>query len=353
MVLEQPGQFRERLLPIPAVGPDEFLLKVDLVAICGGDPIEYEGRNRKAHYPLLLGHEVVGHIEQVGDEAAERHSIGPGSRVVVEPYIGCRACDRCAAGAYQFCRQGLVYGVTIPCSRPPYLWGAYSEYLYGAPGARVHRIEEAVPAEAAVLTSVIANGVRWVRTRGRGRVGEPILILGAGAQALASVIVSREAGLSPIVVAARGRHPNKLELATRYGADVVVDVDTGDALERIGAALAGRDLPLAVEATGAEEMIALAIAALGPSGRLVLAGTRGGLPASIDIDAVVFKEIDVLGGLGQAHDTELATTIVNSRRYPIEEMVSLILPLTDADDAIHMVIEGRGGAVRIALDPAR
>jgi threonine dehydrogenase-like Zn-dependent dehydrogenase len=353
VVLEEPGRFQERSLPVPAVGPEEFLLRVELVSICGGDPIEYEGRNRKAHYPLLLGHEVVGRVEALGELAAARHGIVVGSRVSVEPYIACRTCDHCLSGDYQFCRAGLVYGVTIPCTRPPFLWGAYSEYLYGAPGARVHRIEDDVPREAACLTSVVANGVRWVRTRGRGQVGEPVLILGSGAQALASVIVADAAGLSPIVVAARGRHRHKLDLAMRFGANAIVEVDEPGALERITGTLEGRDLPLAVEATGAEEMIALAVAALGPRGRLVLAGTRGGAPASLDIDAMVFKELDVLGGLGQAHDTELAAQIVNSRRYPIEAMLSMTLPLGEADEGIHIVMEGRGGPVRVGLDPAR
>ncbi len=353
VVLEEPRRFREQAFPLPQVGDEEFLLRVELVSVCGGDPIEYEGRNRKAHYPLILGHEVVGRIDAIGDAAARRHRVEPGSRVVVEPYIACRVCDRCTAGNYQFCREGMVYGVTIPSTRLPHLWGAYAEYLYGAPGARIHLIDDSVPREAACLTSVIANGVRWVRTRGRARVGEAVLIMGAGAQALASVIVAKEAGLRPIVVAARARHRNKLELASRFGADVVVDTTSPDALAQILEALAGLDLPLAVDATGAEEMIALAISALGPSGRLVLAGTRGGLPASLDIDGIVFKEIDVVGGLGQAHDTELAATIVNGRRFAIEEMMSLTLPLGQADEAIHRVIEGRDGAIRIALDPAR
>ncbi len=352
-VLERPGQIAERRFPIPEVTDREFLLRVQLVSVCGGDPIEYEGRNRKTHYPLILGHEVVGHIEAIGEAASRRHGVEVGSRVVVEPYIACQACDRCLAGDYQFCREGLVYGVTVPATRPPYLWGAYSAFMYGAPGARIHRIDEEVPAGAACLTSVIANGVRWVRTRGRAQTGEPILILGAGAQALASVIVAREAGLSPIIVAARSRHAHKAELAKRFGADLTLDSAAADVLDQITEALDGRDLPLAIEATGAEEMMGLGVAALGPRGRMVLAGTRGGLAAGLDVDAIVFKEIDVLGGLGQAHDTELAARIVNSRRYPIEEMLTVTLPLEEADRAIRMVRDGSEGAIRVGLDPWR
>lgn len=352
MVLEEPGRLREHQFPLPAVGDDDFLLRVEMVTICGGDPIEFQGRNRKTRYPLILGHEVVGRIEKIGRDAAARHGVEVGTRVMVEPYIACRVCDYCLAGAYQFCRQGSVYGVTVRSDEPPHLWGAYSEYLYGAPGARVHRIDDTVPATAACLTSVVGNGVRWVRTRGRGRVGESILVLGAGVQALATVIVAKEAGLSPIIVVARGRNPRKLELARRYGADLVIDVDGEDVSARIAEVLRGRSLDLAVECTGAERMMAIGVAALGPFGRLVLAGTRGGQPAALDIDGIVFKEIEVIGGLGQAHDTELAAEIVNGRRYAIDEMVTHTFPLREAERGMELSMNGGDSEIHIGLDPA-
>ena len=99
-------------------------------------------------------------------------------------------------------------------------------------------------------------------------------------------------------------------------------------------------------------MIAIGVAALGPFGRLVLAGTRGGQPAALDIDGIVFKEIEVIGGLGQAHDTELAAQIVNSRRYPIEDMVTNTFPLADAERAMELFMNGGDRAIHVALDPA-
>lgn len=353
IVLEGPGRFLERTFPLPRIGPDEFLLRVEMVTICGGDPIEFEGRNRKTRYPLILGHEVVGRIAEIGDVAAARHRVAVGSRVVVEPYIACRACDRCLAGAYHFCREGMVYGVTVPSDRPPHLWGAYGEHLYGPPGARVHPIGEEVPASAACLTPVVGNAVRWIRTRGRGRVGESVAVLGGGVQALATILVAKDAGLAPIIVVARGTNLRKLELARRYGADVVIEAQRPDAADAVAEALGGRDLDLAVECTGAEAMLALGIRLLGPGGRLVLAGTRGGRAAMVDIDGVVFQEIELIGGLGQAHDTELAAEIVNGRRYPIEEMVTHVFPLSATPQAFDLFMGRRDGVIHVALDPDR
>ncbi len=98
-------------------------------------------------------------------------------------------------------------------------------------------------------------------------------------------------------------------------------------------------------------MIGLAVDALGFGGRLVQAGTRGGAAASLDLDAIVFKEIDFVGGLGQAGDTEPAARIVNSGRYPIEEMVTHTFPLARAEEAMRLFMEGRDGVIHVALDP--
>jgi threonine dehydrogenase-like Zn-dependent dehydrogenase len=212
---------------------------------------------------------------------------------------------------------------------------------------------KAVPAEAACLTSVVANAVRWIHTRGVATAREPVLILGGGVQALGSVIVAREAGLGPIVVVARARNPRKIELARTYGADAVIDAESDDVVRQIRKFIDQGSLTLTIECTGAQSMIDLGVEALDVGGRLVQAGTRGGESATVDIDAVVFKELELRGGLGQAGDTELAAEIVNSRRYPVEEMVTHVFPLSHVEDAMSTFMEGRNDVIHVALDPSR
>jgi threonine dehydrogenase-like Zn-dependent dehydrogenase len=351
MVLEKPGLFVPQQFAVPELRPDEFLVRVELVTICGGDLIEYVGGNRKAKYPLLMGHELVGTVERIGADAAETHGVGVGDRVSVEPYLRCGECDACRGGQYHFCAKGLTYGVTIPSTREPHLWGGYSQYLYGAPGARVHKIGPDVPAAAAALTSVIANGVRWIRTRGQVSVGEGVLIAGLGVQALSSIIVASLAGASPIVVACRETDPDRLALAREYGADLIFNTDELQSSETLRQKLRDLNLNIAIECTGADLLYQIAIDALRFGGRLVAAGTRGGKLLTLDLDGVVFKELTVLGGLGQAGDTELAATIVNSQRFAVEKMVTQVLPLAQADDAIQMCLAEREDVIHVGLDP--
>jgi len=352
MVLVKPRQMEMRDFAVPGIDDGSFLLRVNLVTICGGDPIEYEGRNVKAHYPMILGHEMVGTIEKIGDAAARRYKVDVGDRVSVEPYILCGHCEYCLSGYYQFCTNSKIYGVNMSCETPPHLWGAYGEYLYGAPGSKVHKIDPAVPDEAAALSSVLGNGVRWVRTKARVKFGESVVVLGAGAQGLATVIAAREAGANPIIVVGREANKIKWTLAREFGAHHLVDLDeTESPLARVRELTAGRLADVVVECTGAEALMQLGLELVRPVGRYVMIGTCGYDRRALTTDIIVFKEIQVLGGLGQSWDTEPAVQIINRRKYPIEKMITHVFPLEQADQALRYFMTRPDQAVRVAIKP--
>ena len=352
MVLVEPYKMEMREFDIPAIGPDEFLLKVDLVSICGGDPIEYEGRNVKAHYPMILGHEVVGTIAEIGEAAAQTYGVQQGDRVNVEPYILCGECEYCLSGYYQFCRNSKVYGVNMSCETPPHIWGAYGEYMYGAPGSKVHKIADDVPDEAAVLASVLGNGVRWIRTKAQVKFGEHVVIMGAGAQGLASVIAAKEANAGSIIVVGREDMRLKWELAEEYGADHLVDLDDIDEPVTVVRDLLGGSMAdVVVECTGAASMMEMALDMVRPTGRYILIGTTGFAKTPLTTDKIVFKELTVYGGLGQSWDTEPAVQIINSRKYAIEKMITHVFPLEEAQQALEYFMNNPDKALRVAIKP--
>jgi threonine dehydrogenase-like Zn-dependent dehydrogenase len=352
MVLVRPRLMEQREFDVPEIDDDSFLLRVNLVTICGGDPIEYEGRNVKAHYPMILGHEMVGTIEKIGDRAAKRHGVNVGDRVNVEPYILCGECDYCLNGYYQFCVNSKVYGVNMSCETPPYLWGAYGEYMYGAPGSKVHKIAADVPNEAAALSSVLGNGVRWIRTKGQVKSGESVAVLGAGAQGLATIIAAREAGAHPIIVVGREENRFKWTLAHEFGAHHLIDLyEVRNPLARVRELNGGSLADVVVECTGAEAMMQLGLELVRPVGRYVMIGTCGYDRRALITDMVVFKEIQILGGLGQSGDTEPAVQIINRRTYPIERMITHVFPLEQAVEALRFFMNRPDQTVRVAIKP--
>lgn len=350
-LLEAPRRIVMREFPIPEIHDDEFLLRVEQVSICGGDPIEYEGRNPKTRLPLILGHEMVGFIDAIGPKAEQMYGVRPGDRVTVEPYIACGHCLYCLRGYYQFCTSSRVYGVNVPATEPPYLWGAYGHYMYGAPGSRVHKVDPAVPAGSACLSPVLGNGVRWIRTKAQVKFGESVVVLGAGAQGLVTVVAAKEAGAGQVIVVGRERNWQKWELAKEYGATHLVDMDQVDARPEVSRITGGQWADVVVETTGASPMIRLGVDLVRPMGRYVMIGTCGFNETALVTDKIVFKELQIFGGLGQSLDVEEAVRIINSRRYALEKMITQIFPLEKTDEAMRFYMTGGEDVFRVAIRP--
>src|SRR4051794_3605227 len=112
LVLTQPRRLESREFPLPDVGPDDGVLRVDACGLCGTDHEQFTGE-LWGGFAFVPGHEIVGTIEAVGDAAAARWGGAPGDGVAVEVFQSCRNCDACRAGEYRRCaRHGLrdMYG---------------------------------------------------------------------------------------------------------------------------------------------------------------------------------------------------------------------------------------------------
>src|SRR5262245_64905734 len=108
MVLTAPRKLEPRELPIPDVGRDRALLRVEICGICGSDYEQFEGALRTPT-PVIPGHEPLGVIEAIGDVAARRLGVDVGDRVAVENMISCRYCPACLSGRAQLCERRRIY----------------------------------------------------------------------------------------------------------------------------------------------------------------------------------------------------------------------------------------------------
>ena len=352
MVLYEPFKMELREFNYPQITPDEMIVKVDLVSICGGDPIEFQGRNVKTSLPLILGHEMVGTVAEVGKIASDIYQVREGDKVSVEPYVICGHCKYCLSGYYQLCEQSKIYGVNISSDTPPHLWGAYGEYMFIAPGSKVHKIKEGVKDEAAVLSSVLGNGVRWIRTKGKVKFGETVVIIGAGAQGLVTILAAKEANAGKVIVIGKEDLQLKWDLAKEFGATHFIDLAKDDQpMKSVQDITVGRLADVVVECTGVPQLVELGLDLIRPRGRYVLVSTNGFSKVPLTTDKIVFKEIDLLGGLGQSWDTEPAIDLINAKRYPLEKMITHTFPLEKAQDAMLFFIENNDKALRVAIKP--
>jgi 2-desacetyl-2-hydroxyethyl bacteriochlorophyllide A dehydrogenase len=347
VVQTAPRKLEFRDLPLPEIGDDDGLLRMEACGICGSDYEQYEGV-LPVRLPVVPGHEPVGRIEQIGPRLAERWGVKVGDRVAVETLL--------PTGEGLFSGGGLsAYGY-LSVDRPPGLWGGYAEYLYLAPNSVLHRVSESVSPEIATLFNPLGAGFRWAVAMPQLKPGETIVVLGPGQRGLASVIAAKEAGAGQVIVTGLSGDEHKLALAREFGADLTVNVETEELRGVVREATDGQGADVVIDVTAyATEAVTQAIDLARRGGRVVLAGTKGQKPvADFFSDRVVVKELTVLGALGVDYDGyDRAVRLIESGKFPLEKMHTHTMPLDEAERALDMLAGKIPGeeAIHIALVP--
>lgn len=172
----------------PDIKQNEVLIKVITVGICGSEIHAYDGSHPFRKPPSILGHEVVGVIEQVGSNVFD---LVEGDKVTVEPQYSCNECVYCLKGDYHLCNKKVVLGTEA--------WpGGFAEYMT-APASTVYKLPKELPSHIGVLTEPLAVGVHAVRLA-NVKKGDKVAILGSGPIGLLVSVAAREAGADVVVI---------------------------------------------------------------------------------------------------------------------------------------------------------
>lgn len=336
-----PGKIEIKEFPVPEkFGPDDGLLRVEMAGVCGGDPGRFYGKGSPyLVFPLIMGHEIVGRIEEIGEALGAGFKVKKGDRVVIESVTRCNKCYYCLIGEYQQCDMQMSYGTLVSSDRPPHLWGAYGQYMYIAPGSVIHKISEEMPGEAAVcISAVLANGIRWVRNIGKATIGSCVVVQGVGPQGFAGIIAAKESGAKPVIATGLTADKKRFELAKEFGADLTVNVEKEDLVDIVKELTRGRGADLALDVTGNRAAMDASLKVLRKQGTLVYAGRAGKEPIPMPVDDMISREITFRGVFSHnITGVAPAVKLAESRKYPIEKMVTHHFPLEKSEDAVKMV----------------
>jgi threonine dehydrogenase-like Zn-dependent dehydrogenase len=346
--------------PLPHIGDDEALVRIEASGVCGTDLDFFHGelspgptQPKDFTYPLILGHEPVGVIEQIGRRAAQRWGVDVGDRVTAN-YYTCGKCKACLAGRLDSCTDEIAGFGRTPTALAPSLWGSWSEYLYLPPPSSVAKFTQPLPATTAALYNAFGGAWAWSVERSGLQPGQSVAIIGPGQRGLAAIVATRDHGADFVAVVGRGRNPYKLDLARFLGADLAVNADVEDPVQVIRDATNG-GVDVVVDLTPDLSTFPLAMLLARRGGTVVEASRkRGKNLESWCPDVIIERSLTVVGAYGQSERAKReGIRLVESGNYPVERLVTHTFRLEDASEALA-TLEGLypdRQAVNVVLTP--
>src|SRR6266481_3404505 len=249
-----PLQMREFALP-SRLEPGAALVRTEMAAVCGTDVHLWKGE-LPITLPIILGHETVGRIEQLGDGLDRDWTGQPlnaGDRVTWNSSTSCGRCFYCAEkGQPTRCPHRRAYGIGYRCDQPPHLLGGYAEFHYLRPGTNIFKLPDDLATEAVIgagcalitaIHGVERTGISW---------RDSVVVQGAGPVGIAALAVAKSAGAGLVVVIGGPKH--RLDMAKRFGASHTIDLDEirepAARLERVRQLTGGYGADVVLECAG-------------------------------------------------------------------------------------------------------
>lgn len=271
--------------PVPTPGPGEVQLRIEAASVCGTDRHIYLWDRWAAEnipLPVILGHELAGRVAATGSGVTR---VREGDLVGVESHLFDGTCAQCQAGATHLCRNLRVIGAHVD--------GGYAEFVV-IPEANAVESNGLDPAVVA-LQEPMGNAVHAAFVE--PIAGRTVAVTGCGPIGLCAVGIAKAAGATWVV--ATDTEPYRLELATRMGADLVLDGREPDTVDRVLAATGGDGVEVVLEMSGSAAALDQALRFVTRGGRISLLGIFGE-PVPVDLsNLVIEKGVRIHGVFGR------------------------------------------------------
>jgi L-iditol 2-dehydrogenase len=334
-----PGQLELREVPIPQPGPGEVVVKVEAALTCGTDLKGYLRGHRLFSPPMPFGHEYAGVIGAVGAGVAGWRA---GDAVTAANSAPCNACFYCRRGRQQLCED----------LDNRFNWGAFAEYIR-VPAHIVAQNMRSVPAHLpfaqAALIEPLACALHGVRDADI-QLGDTVVVIGAGAQGLMQIQLSRACGAGQVI--AIGRAHGRLARARKLGAHAIISTLDTDPVACVRELTGGRGADVAIESAGSAATWQMALALTRPGGTAVMfSGLPGGTIVPFDATQLHYREVTVKGCF---HHTprlvEQALELLASGVVDGGALIDGQISLAQAEDGLQRM--ARSEVVKLAVIPS-
>ena len=346
VVFKGKGLIAVEELPRPVPGAGEAVIRITATTICGTDVHIVRGE-----YPvragLVLGHEPVGVIDELGAGLDKEYAVG--QRVIVGAITPCGQCFYCLNGTHSQCGGALGgwrFGNTIN--------GAWAEYLL-VPDARANLAP--IPAsltdeDVLLCPDIFSTGLSGAES-GAIKVGDAVAVFAQGPIGLCATVGAKLKGASLII--GIDSVPERLAMARRFGANVVLNINDGDPVAEIKRLTGGRGADVAIEALGRQETFEAALRAIRPGGTLSSLGVYSGkLVAPYEAFYAGLGDQKIITTLcpGGKERMRRLMAMIEHHRVDLSPLVTHKFTLEHIEEAFDLFSHQRDGVLKVALYPS-
>ncbi|XP_004067075.1 sorbitol dehydrogenase [Oryzias latipes] len=341
VVLHSKGDLRLENRPVPEPGPNDVLLQMHSVGICGSD-VHYWQHGRIGDFvltkPMVLGHEAAGTVVKIGSQV--KH-LKVGDRVAIEPGVPREMDEFFKSGRYN------LSPTIFFCATPPDDGNLCQYYTHSANFC--YKLPDNVTFEEGALIEPLSVGIHACRRAGV-TIGSSVLICGAGPIGLVCLLVAKAMGASQVVIT--DLFPDRLAKAKELGADFQVTVSKSDSPQQLAKKvedLLGVQPQITIECTGAESCLQTAIYGTRSGGVVVLVGL-GAEMATVPLINAAVREVDIRGVFRYCNTWPMAIAMLASGKVNVKPLVTHRFPLEQAVQAFETTRQGLGIKVMLKCD---
>ena len=324
--------------PMPKVGPDDVMIKVQSVGVCGSD-LHYYHTGSIGNFivkpPFILGHEAAGIIEEVGENVK---NLKPGDRVCMEPGVPCMKCEECLTGHYNLCKDVKFWAT------PPYD-GVLSEYV-AHPAAFTFKIPDNMSFTEGALVEPLAIGLHACNMGGV-KLGQTVAIVGAGCIGLVTLLAAKAYGATRIIVG--DVLDKRLEKARELGA-ITVNTKEEDFAAKIMALTEGRGADVCIDCAGFSATVDACLSAAKPAGMVIIVGLGADRVDGFNTSMMSVKELTVKSifryrnlyptAINAIADGRINVGAIVSHRFKFDDTINAFATCTrDIRNVVKGVIE--------------
>lgn len=338
---------RPENIPVPEIGAGELLIRIDTCGVCGTDLKKIHTGSHSA--PRVFGHEMAGTVAAVGAGVA---SFAVGERVMAFHHIPCGACFYCRKQTFAQCETYKKVGTTAGFAAAG---GGFAEYIrvmdWIVATGGVVKIPDDIPFEQAAFIEPVNTCYKAIRLLNL-ETDDTVLVVGQGSIGVVLAALAHRTGAT---VLTSDLYPERHAIAAQFGLTRAIDA-RGDVVGAAKAATDGRGADVVLVAVGADALIAMAMEAVRPGGRVMLfASTQHGT-APFDPAAVCMDEKTLMGSYSasvaiQQEGIDLVFSGYRDRTLDLTKLISHRFSLDECAEAIHLASNPKPDSMKIVLKP--